>query len=647
MEGAGDGSGARLGGHEGDGKGGTFGRDLHASYGVLGVGDAGAGRVEFEFVGIFIVTFVGVFGDENDGERALFSSFVGTGGLEPGGIGGRGGVGTFFGLFGRGGCRFRLGASILPLGRRGGRRGRTDRSGGSDGLFRFLGGIRRSVRNRGRWCGLDSHYFFWPRFDGSGFLVTTDGEKTRKKEYRQGTKGNAALSEGRDMAHDVQVARNSVGVDGLCDVKTTLVPTRRSCRAHYTFLAPCPGHDHDCGVNRIRLLNFRYCFAVFGIMGCATSTPSPVSQPAPTATNSESSVATPAQKTPEEQPAEPAAVATPPESGPSPFTVIGESHAEMHLQPAGNIGFLLVKNKIWTLRDDTVAYDPHPNRGLPTGNLYESVTVGGEWPDTALIRAVRKDAGRHRSELFFWDGMRWKSKLQTPAGTELGDFAPWNLRRVLALVRDIQTGKPSFQVIAGFPIAPVPVATASQEPGCATALLHERAAILRSGHVMAAGKVCAGVGIGVEHWDPGSNKGTIHSLPQSEGVRISDLVATHSSQAWIGGSTAEGASAYVASWENGAWSRQDTPMRDAIVRLATDGHGTLWTVTASGQLWKKQETRWERVFLPGDTRQIPMTAEDVWPLSSQQVWVIAKSQERRLLLYTVPRRGDRPVETLD
>ena len=394
---------------------------------------------------------------------------------------------------------------------------------------------------------------------------------------------------------------------------------------------------------------FALNLAVLAALGCGGSvTPSqpPPSSPAlaPTAEPAQSKAPTPA-------PTAPAPVDAP-DLGPSPFHVAGEHPTPLHLFPLGTVGFLLVDGRVLLVRDDRVSFDRGPNRGLPTGDAYESVSLAGEWPDTAFTVATRTDQKRRRTELFFWDGTRWKSKLQTAKSTELRDFGRWNLRRVLSLVRQVETGKPSFQVIAGFPLDPVPVPdkASPDKDGCAAAVLHERAAILVSGHVLAAGKHCdAGTGLAVERWEPGAKKGKISALPQSEGVELSSLVALSPTTAFAAGVAPGGRPAYLAAMGSDGWALQETPLRDGITRLAADAEGTLWAVTRGGELWKGKNAAWSQVPLPKASDQSSIAAVDVWPRSPGDTWVVARSANGKLhvLLHTRPHEGTVPFSATE
>jgi hypothetical protein len=308
---------------------------------------------------------------------------------------------------------------------------------------------------------------------------------------------------------------------------------------------------------------------------------------------------------------------------------------------------LLVDGKLLLVRDDRVSFDRGPNRGLPTGDAYEDMSLAGEWPDTAFVTATRTDRNRRRTELFFWDGTRWKSKLQTAKSTELRDLGRWNLRRVLSLVRQVETGKPSFRVIAGFPLEPVPVPekASPDKEGCAAAVLHERAAILVSGHVLAAGKHCdAGTGLAVERWEPGARKGEISALPQSEGVELSSLVALSPTAAYAAGVAPGDRPAYLAALGGNGWARQETPMRDGITRLAADAEGTLWAITRGGEVWTGKDAVWAQVPLPKASDQGPIAAVDVWPRGPGDTWVVGRlaNGTQHALLHTRPHEGAVP-----
>jgi len=394
--------------------------------------------------------------------------------------------------------------------------------------------------------------------------------------------------------------------------------------------------------------------AVLAALGCGGSvTPS---QPPPTSPPP----APPAESTaPADAPTAPAPFVAPavapvvaPVLGPSPFHIAGEHPASLHLFPLGTVGFLLVDGRVLLVRDDHVSFDRGPNRGLPTGDAYESVSLVGVWPDTAFAVATRTDQKRRRTELFFWDGTRWKSKMQTAKSTELRDFGRWNLRRVLSLVRQVETGKPSFQVIAGFPLDPVPVPekASPDKEGCAAAVLHERAAILVSGHVLAAGKHCdAGTGLAVELWEPGAKKGKVSALPQSEGVELSSLVALNPTTAFAAGVAPGDRPAYLAAMGGNGWSLQETPMRDGITRLAADAEGTLWAVTRGGEVWTGKNATWAQVPLPKASDQSAIAAVDVWPRAPGDTWVVGRSAKGNLqaLLHTRPHEGPIPFSATE
>jgi hypothetical protein len=335
-----------------------------------------------------------------------------------------------------------------------------------------------------------------------------------------------------------------------------------------------------------------------------------------------------------------------PDLGPSPFHIAGEHPTSLRLFPLGSQGFLLVDGRLLLVRDDHVSFDRGPNRGLPTGDAYESVSLVGVWPDTAFAVATRTDQKRRRTELFFWDGTRWKSKLQTAKSTELRDLGRWNLRRVLSLVRQVETGKPSFQVIAGFPLDPVPVPekASPDKDGCAAAVLHERAAILVSGHVLAAGKHCdAGTGLAVERWEPGAKKGTVSALPQSEGVELSSLVALSPTSAFAAGVAPGDRPAYFAAMGGDGWSLRETPMRDGITRLEADAEGTLWAVTRGGEVWTGKDAAWAQVPLPKASDQSPIGAVDLWPRAPGDTWVVGRSAHGNLQVLLHTRRHEGPI----
>lgn len=389
--------------------------------------------------------------------------------------------------------------------------------------------------------------------------------------------------------------------------------------------------------------------ALLGAVGCAGSAPPPP-QPPPTSPAPAPVGQPPAPTTPAPVTATSASV-VPPDLGPSPFHVAGEHPTALQLFPLGTVGFLLVDGKVLLVRDDKVIFDRGPNRGLPSGDAYESVLLGGEWPDTAFVLATRTDQKRRRTELFFWDGTRWKSKLQTAKSTELRDFGRWNLRRVLSLVRQIETGKPSFRVIAGFPIEPVPAPekASPDKGGCAAAVLHERAAVLVSGHVLAAGKHCeAGGGLAVERWEPGAKTGVVSALPESHGVELSSLVALSPTLAFAAGASSGDRPAYLASMGSEGWTRQETPMRDGIARLTADGEGTPWAVTRGGEVWTRKGSGWVQVALPKASDQSTIAAIDVWPRSPGDTWVVGRTGKGAyVLLHTRPHEGAIPFSASD
>ena len=345
---------------------------------------------------------------------------------------------------------------------------------------------------------------------------------------------------------------------------------------------------------------------------------------------------------------------TEPELGPSPLKIAGEHDAPFTLFGLGDVGFLHVGDSVLEVRDDRVAYDRAPNRGLPSGEIYEDAVIAGTWPDTAFVVATRTDRNRRRSELFFWDGNRWKSKFQTQKSTVIRTLAPWNLRRVLALLQNIDDGTPSFKVVAGFPIDPVPRPSSSDEEGCKTKVILQKAAILRSGHVFAAGPVCGAKSkaAAVERWEPGNKQGEISPLPDSAGVDISSIVATDASHVVVAGSSQQPQRpAYLAVFDGTAWKTQDSLMRSGVVRLVADAGGTLWAVTQRGALWKQPTGgAWEQVPMPPVASQgARIEAVSVWPRDAEDVWVVGRYQAadgkpRTVLLHTRPHEGPVPFE---
>lgn len=337
----------------------------------------------------------------------------------------------------------------------------------------------------------------------------------------------------------------------------------------------------------------------------------------------------------------------PPDLGPSPFHIAGEHTSAVQLLPMGDVAFLLVDGNLLLVRDGQVSFDRTFQRGLPSGPAYEQFLLAGEWPDTAFVVATRTDHNHRRTELFFWDGHRWKSKLQTRRSTQIQSLGPWNLRRVLALLQNVQTGKPSFQVIAGFPLDPIPTPDEAQGD-CAATVLLKRAAVLRSGHVFAAGKRCGAKGLAVQQWEPGNKKGELHDLPDSDEAELSDVVARDENTAFVAGVSKVGEPAYFAAFSGDAWLRQPVPTKSGIVRLRSDAKGTLWAVTVSGELWARRQGSFTPVPLPpvpGGKGRIQ--AVDVWPRAAQDTWVVGRYQAgdgdvRTVLMHTRPHDGPVP-----
>lgn len=338
---------------------------------------------------------------------------------------------------------------------------------------------------------------------------------------------------------------------------------------------------------------------------------------------------------------------TPPDLGPSPFHIAGEHTSAVHIFPMGDVAFLLVDGNLLLVRDGLVSFDRTFQRGLPSGPAYEQFVLAGEWPDTAFVVAARTDHNHRRTELFFWDGHRWKSKLQTRRSTQIQSLGPWNLRRVLALLQDVQTGKPSFQVIAGFPLDPIPTPDEA-EGGCDAKVLLKRAAVLRSGHVFAAGKRCGGKGLAVQQWEPGKKKGELYDLPDSGEAELADVVAQDEKTAFVAGASKIGEPAYFAAFSGDAWVRRSVPMTSGIARLRSDSEGTLWAVTTTGALWARRQGSFTPVPLPpvpGGKERIQ--AVDVWPRSAQDTWVVGRYQAgdgdvRTVLMHTRPHDGPVP-----
>jgi hypothetical protein len=362
------------------------------------------------------------------------------------------------------------------------------------------------------------------------------------------------------------------------------------------------------------------------------------------------------------QAGQPAVVASPPTSesgptvpdlGPSPFHIAGEHTSPVQLFPMGDVAFLLVDGKLLLVRDGRVSFDRTPNRGLPSGSAYEEFVLAGEWPETAFVVAARTDHNHRRTELFFWDGHRWKSKLQTRRSTQIRALGPWNLRRVLALLQDVQTGKPSFQVIAGFPLDPLPTPDKAEGEDCDAAVQLRDAAILRSGHVFAAGKRCAGTGLAVQQWEPGKKKGELFDLPDSSETELSGVVAQDAKTAFVAGVSKVGGPTYFAAFSGETWVRQSVPMISGIVRLSSDSEGTLWAVTASGELWARRQGSFAPVPLP----PVPggegvIRAVDVWPRSAQDVWVVGsyhapEGDVQTVLMHTRPHDGPVPFAAVE
>lgn len=382
------------------------------------------------------------------------------------------------------------------------------------------------------------------------------------------------------------------------------------------------------------------------ILGCGSPPAPSIASPNPT---HESPRSPPARSATSATPT--AATPEPAESlGPSPFHIAGELPRAFTLFPLGRVAFLLVDSQLVQLRDGTVATDRASNRGFPSGPAYVQTVVAGEWPDNAFLLATRADQNRRRTELFFWDGHRWKIKLQTPESKLLTQVAPWNLRRVLAFGKQLDDGKPWFRVVAGFPIDPVPQPTRAST--CPAEVMSEAVAVLQSGHVFAAGRRCGTKDIAIERWDPGKKTGTIETLPESSGAHVSSVVARDSTRVWVaGGFDDTDHAAFLARLDNTTWQRVDLPIGSPISKLVLGDSGVLFAVTLVGTLWKHQEGgTWEQIPMPpvpdNDTR---MKAVNVWPVTADDIWVVATYQmagtEHSALLHTrqhgAPLRLDR------
>jgi hypothetical protein len=380
-------------------------------------------------------------------------------------------------------------------------------------------------------------------------------------------------------------------------------------------------------------------------VGCGSPPPPPAAPaPPPEAPAPAAPQPVPETTAAPEQPPEPST----PELGPSPLHVAGEHDAPFALFGLGDVGFVHLDGRVLEVRDDKVAYDRAPNRGLPSGDAYEDVALAGVWPDTAFVVATRTDRNRRRSELFFWDGNRWKSKLQTRKSTVIRSLAPWNLRRVLALLQNVDDGTPSFRVIAGFPLDPVPHPASSDFEGCKTKVKLEKAAILRSGHVFAAGPMCESKGktLAVERWEPKTRKGTVEELPGSEGATLAGIVAKDATHVVMaGGSPNPGTAAYVATFDGSTWTQQQTPMQSGVSAITAGADGAVWAVTVSGNLWKRSPDKsWSQVPMPPvPNGQDRIQAVSVWAKAPGDTWVVGRyasqGKARTVLMHTRPHDG--------
>ena len=398
----------------------------------------------------------------------------------------------------------------------------------------------------------------------------------------------------------------------------------------------CTGHDLVWRIMSNARHALEYALFVGLALGCATPTAAPPASaqpqaPPPTAPVAPEPAPLPEATAPADKPG--------PELGPSPLHIVGEHSGLLQVFGLGDVGFALAGDHLFEVRDGQVRYDRDPNRGLPTGEAYEAIEVAGEWPDTAFVVATRTDHDHRRTELFFWDGRRWKSKLQTQRSTVIRTLAPWNLRRVLALLQDGHN--PSFRVVAGFPLHPVPQPTKSTQQDCRAEVLHQVATIARSGHVFAAGSRCGPTPAeaAVEHWNPGSKKGEIQNLPESSGVEVTGIVALDAATVFVAGTSNQSEAAYLAKSENEGWKRVEVPMKTGITQLVTGPDATLWVVTQSGTLWKQAEGSWTQIPMPKvPTREDRMKASSVWPKAKDDTWVVARyddqGQSRSVLLHS-------------
>jgi hypothetical protein len=311
----------------------------------------------------------------------------------------------------------------------------------------------------------------------------------------------------------------------------------------------------------------------------------------------------------------------------------------------GEVAFVQVEEKYFIIQDNRFSSDPSINRGMPSGSAYDSIRPAGDWPQTGFVIADRSDYNHKRTELFFWDGQRWKPKFQTSKSTLIRQLGTWNQRRVLALLHDVDTGKPSFRVIAGFPSAPVP--QVEKQEGCGAVIDPSHASILRSGFVFAAGRLCHATNLAVIQWQPNSKEGQKLDLPDSDDMQLAGIVALDSTTAFVAGSSKTGKSAYFARWMGESWERVAMPFDAGITHMTADPKGAVWMTTSKGQLWVRRKDGLTQVVLPlapGDEQRI--RALFVWSPSSADTWVVGEygtgDSKRGVLMNTRALDGPRP-----
>ncbi|MEO7034208.1 MAG: hypothetical protein ABI548_09975 [Polyangiaceae bacterium] len=303
------------------------------------------------------------------------------------------------------------------------------------------------------------------------------------------------------------------------------------------------------------------------------------------------------------------------------------------------------------------------------------VQVGGSFPEEAWLVFDRTEpcAQQDVTELYRWAGTRWApSPPLAVNGIEpverYADICTWGSHHLALVVSSSGSSIAGSRFAAlDDPSASAPVFTeaapAQGEQACKTQLVASTCVTLPAGALIVVGRLCAGMAPALEHFAPGSSRGTLHLIPRPAGARslsVTAVAAVHSGVLYLAGGSSAPARGYLA-----AFSASDAEVR--IVPSPDDlGYVTSAIASSDDSVWfapqpPERETP-DHVELPpapvhlwrrtADGRwhpvMYPLTLEPeahAWTMGEMGELVAAAGEAWFVAHYTRAARGSKQVGT--